>query len=215
MSGQLRTVLRGLSKEFELSDTDRIGEAYLHLESLRVFDAQALANPYLVGIPSLTALWGLVHKYERSFQKLSGQDVRFNGVSWFLRSYSASGGVRLPEPSVLKRNSQNVVRPGIIDSKLCDLVMDLVIRVSIPDGGAFADHVDSTLKAALPSAFAGGVLHPPSLYEKRDWMMLHSSPSKLFRKLACLPRNGCWVCPSASDSTSLEGVLERVDVMPY
>ena len=38
---------------------------YLHLSGIRVFDAQALSNPYCSGIPSLTAVWGMIHSYQR------------------------------------------------------------------------------------------------------------------------------------------------------
>lgn len=57
---------------------------YLHLSGLTVYDAAALANPYLCGIPSLSALAGFCHDYERRLISLLKQPVCFTGIAWYL-----------------------------------------------------------------------------------------------------------------------------------
>ncbi|HEH9401815.1 TPA: hypothetical protein SIA35_003900 [Aeromonas sobria] len=172
---------------------------YLHLSGLTVYDASALANPYLCGIPSLSALAGFCHDYERRLRSLIGQSVCFRGMSWFLGRYSRVAGKHLPEPSKLAepKSVSAIRRPGLLDGRYCDLSMDLIIEVHIPTGGSlsFTACLD-LLRAALPARFAGGCLHPPSLYEEHNWCAVYQDKRALFTVLSRLPRYGCWVYPS-------------------
>ena len=117
---------------------------YLHLSGLTVYDASALANPYLCGIPSLSALAGFCHDYERRLQSLIKQPVHFGGMAWYLSRYSRVTGKHLPEPSKLAdpKSVSGIRRPGLLDGRYCDLGMDLIIEVHIPTGGSGFDPID-------------------------------------------------------------------------
>ncbi len=214
LNSQIRALLNSFAT-MEESQTIITSEVkYIHLEGLRAYDARSLANPYLNGIPSLTAMWGLVHAFERRVNELIGIDVHFSGAAWFIRSYSRVPGKKLPEPAMLNRDGQSVSRPGIIDSKHCDLVMDVVVRVTPGDIGALSECDMNFIQAAFPSSFAGGCLHPPSLYENKNWCQLYSDIQGLFAKLARLPRNGCWVYPEESGCRSFDDLLLKTGLNP-
>tara|TARA_R110001583_G_scaffold96841_1_gene241532 strand:- start:2429 stop:4507 length:2079 start_codon:yes stop_codon:yes gene_type:complete len=214
LNSQIRALLNGFAT-MEAGDASIITEVkYIHLEGLRAYDARSLANPYLNGIPSLTAMWGLVHAFERRINELIGVDVRLSGAAWFIRSYSRVPGKKLPEPAMLKRDGQSVSRPGIIDSKHCDLVMDIVVRVTPGGTGALSECDMNFIQAAFPSSFAGGCLHPPSLYENKSWCQLYSDTQGLFAKLSRLPRNGCWVYPGEQRCRSFDDLLLKTGLNP-
>lgn len=206
----------------QLADEEEIDEPhpptscyYLHLSELTVYDASALANPYLCGIPSLSALAGFCHDYERRLQSLIGQSVYFRRMSWFLGRYSRVTGKHVPEPSKLAdpKSVSAVRRPGLLDGMYCDLSMDLIIEVHIPTGGglSFMACLD-LLRAALPARFAGGCLHPPSLYEEHNWCTIYQDKNALFRVLSRLPRYGCWVYPSDAKPSSLGELSEALSL---
>ena len=184
---------------------------YLHLSGLTVYDAAALANPYLCGIPSLSALAGFCHDYERRLVSLLKHPVHFTGMAWYLSHYSRVTGKHLPEPSKLANPKvvSAISRPGLLDGKYCDLGMDLVIEIHTPTEGSqsLATCLD-LLRAALPTRFAGGCLHPPSLYEEHSWCNLYQDQEALFATLSRLPRYGCWVYPSNIAVSSLEALSE-------
>lgn len=186
---------------------------YLHLSGLTVYDASALANPYLCGIPSLSALAGFCHDYERRLQSLIKQPVHFGGMAWYLSRYSRVTGKHLPEPSKLAdpKSVSGIRRPGLLDGRYCDLGMDLIIEVHIPTGGSlpFTTCLD-LLRVALPARFAGGCLHPPSLYEEYNWCTVYQDKSTLFTVLSRLPRYGCWIYPSDADLHSFEELSEAL-----
>lgn len=186
---------------------------YLHLSELTVYDASALANPYLCGIPSLSALAGFCHDYERRLQSLIGHSVYFRGMAWYLGRYSRVTGKHLPEPSKLAdpKSVSVIRRPGILDGRYCDLSMDLIIEVHIPTGGSLSFTACSdVLRAALPARFAGGCLHPPSLYEEHNWCTVYQDTSALFTVLSRLPRYGCWVYPSDAKPCDLGELSESL-----
>jgi len=121
----------------QLSDDEKKDEPhpptscyYLHLSGLTVYDASALANPYLCGIPSLSALAGFCHDYERRLVSLLKQPVHFTGMAWYLSRYSRVTGKHLSEPSKPEKATtiSTIRRPGLLDGKYCDLGMDLAGR---------------------------------------------------------------------------------------
>ncbi|WP_198158443.1 type I-F CRISPR-associated protein Csy2 [Enterovibrio coralii] len=184
----------------------------IHLENLRVFDALSLANPYLVGIPSLTALWGFIHAFDRKLKTLLGCEFTFESVAWHVRESSSVSGLKLPSPALERKRSDHLKRPGMIESKHCDLVMDLAIRVhSTEQFLQTRDELVDLIKAALPSRFAGGVIHPPSLYESRDWCSLRTTQS-LHEHVSRLPATGRWIVPATTTPKSFENLCELVEL---
>ncbi|WP_421199361.1 type I-F CRISPR-associated protein Csy2 [Aeromonas enteropelogenes] len=210
----IKTQLRWLLNKLALDESVPPQTAtccYLHLSGLRVYDAVALANPYLCGIPSLSALAGFCHDYERRLTAVLKRSVRLTGVAWYLRDCHLQPAKNLPEPSspLSAHEVSAIRRPGLIDSKHCDLGMDLVLALHVDaDHPAFSADEQNLLQAAFPSRFAGGCLHPPSLYEGQLWCNIYTNRGALFSKLSRLPRSGCWVYPHLSQVTDLEDLFE-------
>ncbi|MBY6094672.1 type I-F CRISPR-associated protein Csy2 [Ferrimonas balearica] len=207
LKSQLRWLLSELAKEDEVVTGASISLCYLHLSGLRVFDAQALSNPYLVGIPSLSALWGLTHQYQRKLTELLGRPIHIAGTAWHIGRYNLNDTKKLPEPRTPHKVSapSEVKRPGILDNKLCDMTIELVFKLVSLDGEAPLSQEELNLaQTAFPSCFAGGCLQPPCLYEHTHWCQLHTSPQELFDELKRLPRGGTWVYPTATGVTALD-----------
>jgi CRISPR-associated protein Csy2 len=181
---------------------------YLYLKDIRVFDAQALSNPYCAGIPSLTAVWGMVHRYQRNLNKALGTRIRFTSFSWFIKDYSAVAGKKLPEVSLQGVKQSELRRPGIVDNKHCDLVFDLVVHIDGFEEDLFLlDEQPEMLKAHFPATFAGGVMLQPELGVTIDWCRLYSDKSLLFDKLRRLPLSGRWIMPTKHKVSDLEALL--------
>lgn len=98
------------------------------------------------------------------------------------------------------------MRSGLLPARFCDMVMDVIIRVSDPDIelAAIGPHL---LQAACPGRFAGGVFHPPGLRDELHWCQVAES-NGLFKQLRRLPRSGRWVTPGSMQSESLLETLE-------
>lgn len=208
-------ILKQLEKKEKGTSKTAHPTYYLHLSNIHVYDASALANPYLYGIPSLSALAGFCHDYQRRVSKLLSKQLLFSEFAWFIHNYSAVTGKQLPEPSIIEKSNKtsNVKRPGIIDNKHCDLLMDLVIKIQMPEEQlSLSDSELLLFQAGLPSRFAGGCLHPPSLYESINWCELYFDMDELYTKLSRLPRHGCWVYPYPTEITSLDELSDLMKV---
>ncbi|WP_051201976.1 type I-F CRISPR-associated protein Csy2 [Ferrimonas senticii] len=217
LKNQLKWLLNELAKEDEAISEESTSLSYLHLSGLRVFDAQALSNPYLVGIPSLSALWGLAHQYQRKLTELLGRPIQIAGTAWYIAQYNLNESKKLPEPRTPRKVSapSEVKRPGILDNKLCDMSIELVFKLVSVDGEAPLSPEELNLaQAAFPSRFAGGCLQPPCLYEHTHWCQLHTSPQELFDELKRLPRGGAWVYPTATGVTALDELPELLTENP-
>lgn len=210
-------ILKQLAKMEKATTNTTSSIYYLHLSNIHVYDALALANPYLCGIPSLSALAGFCHDYQRRVSQLLSKKLLFSEFAWFISDYSPVTGKQLPEPSSVEklRERSNVKRPGIIDNRHCDLLMDLVVKIQMSDEDtSISDSDFSLFQSRLPSRFAGGCLHPPSLYESINWCQLYSDFDELYTKLVRLPRHGCWVYPYPAEITSLDELSDLMKAKP-
>ncbi|WP_344954319.1 type I-F CRISPR-associated protein Csy2 [Zobellella aerophila] len=207
LKNEINWLLQRLSDQTPLASTTS-STCYVHMSGLRVYEALALSGPYICGLPSLTALGGMVHQFQRRLSQQLGAEVKIQGAAWFLRQYSLNAGSNLPEPDhVAKRvKISPVVRPGITETRTCDMVMDLVVAIQT---GSHLESV-SQLMAALPSRFAGGTMLPPALYEQSQWCHLYHDTGELFSILSRLPRNGRWIYPVKTEVCSLDGMLEEM-----
>ncbi len=189
---------------------------YVYCKNMRVFDAEGMPNPYLQGIPSLTALAGVAHKFQRKLQSSIDHSIECIGSAFFLHSYKLHTGKLLPEPNQLKTTHgiTAVKRPGILEMPKCDMTVDLVFRLFVPDERSLTKLTDNILKAAFPTSFAGGTMHPPSLYESVEWCKVFTSPSELFRQLGLLSSKGCWLYPSKHKVKTFENLLELLEASP-
>ncbi|MGR5144816.1 type I-F CRISPR-associated protein Csy2 [Photobacterium sp. DNB23_23_1] len=212
---QLRWTLDYIAKQDDVPVIEpETNCAYLHLQQLKVHDASLLSNPYVVGIPPLTALGGLMHNYQRKLSALIGCECLIKRGAWFIAQYNRQQGKKLPEPSKLRyqKKASDVQRSGIIDGVYGDLTMNLVLEIQLPESVLIPDI--SLLQAAFPSRFAGGTLHPPSLFERTDWLSVHSSRSELFSVLSRLPRSGCWIYPEDKGVSSFAELAARLEIEP-
>jgi CRISPR-associated protein Csy2 len=181
---------------------------YLHLRDIRVFDAQALSNPYCAGTPSLTAVWGMVHRYQRKLNEALGTRIRFTSFSWFIKDYSTVPGKKLPEVSLQGAKQNELRRPGIVDNKYCDLVFDLVVHIDgREDDLLLLDKRPEILKAHFPPTLAGAVMLQPELSSTIDWCRLYSDENQLFEKLRRLPLSGRWAMPTKHKISDLEDLF--------
>ncbi|MBY6186781.1 hypothetical protein KUV89_09125 [Marinobacter hydrocarbonoclasticus] len=217
LKNQLRWLLNELAKEDEAITEESTSLSYLHLSGLRVFDAQALSNPYLVGIPSLSALWGLAHQYQRKLTELLGRQIQIAGTAWHIAQYNLNDAKKLPEARSPRKAAipSEIKRPGILDNKLCDMTMELVFKLVSAEGEAPLSQEELNLaQAAFPSCFAGGCLQPPCLYEHTQWCKLHTSSQELFDDLKRLPTGGIWVYPTETGVTALDELPQLLAVKP-
>lgn len=201
---QIVWVLEQLSKPSNQEGVVR-GEQYIYLSSLRVQDAVALSSSYLRGAPSLTAIWGFMHHYQREFNSLAnnGPIFEFSSFSFYVRSENIQLTAKLTEPnSVAKaRTVSNAKRPTIRSEYLADLEVDLVIKV---DSDSRISDFMSELKAALPVAFAGGALYQPLISSNIDWLRTFNSKSELFHAVKGVPAYGRWLYPSEIQPMSFD-----------
>ncbi|WP_373937533.1 hypothetical protein L0990_09500 [Vibrio kanaloae] len=219
VKAQIVWVLEQLSKPS--SNEDKVtGEQYIYLSSMRVQDAVAMSSPYLCGAPSLTAIWGFMHHYQREFNKLVNCDSPFelSSFSFYVRSENIQPTAKLTEPnSVAKaRTVSNAKRSTIRSERLADLEIDLVIRVH---SDSRISDFKSALKTALPVAFAGGALYQPQLSTQVEWLKTFTSRSELFHVLKGLPAYGRWLYPSEkqpNDFDELERLITKdADNLPF
>lgn len=218
VKAQIVWILEKLSKS--ISNADEVtGEQYIYLSSMRVQDAVAMSSPYLCGAPSLTAIWGFMHRYQGEFNKLANCDslFEFSSFSFYVRSENIQSTAKLTEPnSVTKvRTVSNAKRPTIRSERLTDLEIDLVIRVH---SDSRVSDFKSALKAALPTAFAGGALYQPQLSTQIEWLRTFTSRSELFYVLKGLPAYGRWLYPSEGQPSNFDEleflVTKDVDNLP-
>ncbi|KLV09227.1 hypothetical protein ABT56_03270 [Photobacterium aquae] len=218
VKAQIVWVLEQLSKPSDHEDAAR-EQQYIYLSSLRVQDAVAMSSPYLCGAPSLTAIWGFMHHYQREFNKLVNSDspFEFSRFAFYVRTENIQSTAKLTEPNSLakSRTLSNAKRPTIRSERLADLEIDLVIRV---DSDSRISDFLSELRAALPAAFAGGALYQPLILSQIDWLRTFSSKSELFHVLKGIPAYGSWLYPSEKQPTNFNElehlITEDADNLP-
>lgn len=204
----LEAILRSLFNKHaspqvsESKECSEVGgnDKFIYLKKIKVYDASAMSTPYLSGIPSLTALWGMAKEYEINLNRIFGSELKFNGVAWFLREYHGWSEIKLP--AKIRRVGKQVMLPGLKPSRYCDMTMDLLIRVDDPDDELVS--IDTQLlHTAFPSRFAGGTLHPPAQDSESDWCRVEKD-AVLFHELQRLPCSGRWIVPASMGSDGLE-----------
>lgn len=207
----LKNIMNKLAsdEEIELSKDEYLSSTrYLHLKSIKVFDAQALSSPYCAGLPSLTAVWGMMHNYQRQLNDSLGTNIRMTSFSWFIREFSLVKGNKLPEFGMFGNKGNDFKRSGIIDSRYCDLVFDLVIHIDgYEDELELIEQHHDVVAANFPSSFAGGVMHPPFSTEPSYWCSFFKSEAALFSKLKNLPFSGKWIMPTKLTIDSISHLL--------
>lgn len=208
---QLNYVLTHCLNEEETLNDEQV--VYIHCQDMRVFDAEAMANPYIQGMPSITELNGLAHNFERKLKSFIDPSVECIGSAIYIENYQIQTGKPLPEPDKLKQvaGRSNVVRPSIMDKPKCDISLDLVFRLLVPNVALLSKLSSQLIKAALPSTFAGGIMHPPSLYQNIDWCHVHTKPSDLFKNLKLISSNGCWLYPSKQVVKNFEQLIDALN----
>jgi len=90
-----------------------------------------------------------------------------------------------------------------------------VIKIAMTPNSdtSLSQHI-SLIQAAMPSRFAGGTLQAPLMEQYKNWVQVYSTPNELFKPLAMLPRNGCWIYPTNKKVTSLESLTDILELNP-
>ncbi|WP_067515291.1 type I-F CRISPR-associated protein Csy2 [Endozoicomonas ascidiicola] len=196
-----------------VKSTDTVGQ-FLHFKRLLAYDVNARSNPYVIGLPALTAWAGLVHAFLCNLGYESRQtDFRFAIV---LRKYSLNKGHPLPVQEIKNGRISNA---PIIDRKSCDLEFDLIVQ--LPESAKEIDLSEDNLFGCMPSRFAGGTLTNPieGTYGKCDFYRcceIYSSLDDLSSSLIQLPsyaRIISSVCESPGKH-ELVGLLSEGKVLP-
>jgi len=118
-----------------------VSEAYLLLERLEAHGVNAEANPYIAGLPAVTAFTGFAHRLERDFLLDSGITVR--GTAILLHRFQQHRGHPKTPPALadiqLKDGDMN---PPIVDELKGDGVFSLLLRLVLPAGDETDDFAD-------------------------------------------------------------------------
>ncbi|MEZ9936189.1 type I-F CRISPR-associated protein Csy2 [Vibrio breoganii] len=214
IKAQVVWVLEQLGKPAD-NENSEVSEQYIYLSSMRVQDAVAMSSPYLCGVPSLTAIWGFIHHYQREFNRLVDSDSQFefSSFAFYVQSENIQSTAKLTEPnSVAKtRTVSNVKRPTIRREPLADLEIDLVMRVH---GGSRISDFKSALKSALPIAFAGGAIYQPQISSQIEWLRIFTCKSELFYMLKGLPSYGRWLYPSEEQPANFDDLAQSMTQDP-
>ena len=137
-----------------MKDEDNSG-TFLHFKRLLVYDANARSNPYVLGLPSLTAWAGLVHAFLCNLGYESNRlDFRFAII---LRKFSMNRGHPLPVQEI---HSGKLINGPVADRRSCDFEFDLIIQLPSPNK-QLLDLSQINLFGCLPMRLAGGVLTNP------------------------------------------------------
>ena len=147
-----------------------------------MYGANSLSNPYLIGIPSLTAFAGLVDAF------LSRLGANTGGTfAVAIRRFARTKGHPLSKQIYKKHVVKN---DTVIDSQHCDMEFDLFIRLDESDSNF--DLSSHNLYRCLPKRFSGGVLSSPIVgtYQKcslHKRCNVYSSDNEFMRALNLLP----------------------------
>jgi CRISPR-associated protein Csy2 len=204
---QIEWVLQQLAKPEGVEEKNTEEEQYIYLSSMRLQEGQAQSSPYLIGMPSLTAFWGFMHRFQLNLQKsgIEFEGFSFDSFSLFVREEHIYQSAKLSEPNAVTkiREISAAKRPTTRTDYYTDLVFDMVVKVK--GNGRLSDDI-SSLKAALPTHLAGGTLFPPKIDSEINWIQTFVSRSSLYFQLKGLDACGSWVMPTESEPASLSGL---------
>ncbi len=153
----LRHFLRNYLEERE-EESGVNDDGYIILSSIEVTSANAFSTPYLIGLPSLTAVAGFVHKWQVNMVAALEEDLKFSGFAWLLHDYSLDRGHLAQEWQ--KAMDGKIHNPGIIDLRTCWIRMDLIVRVPSSFFKLLSPMtIGNVVEVTLPGRFAGGSIH--------------------------------------------------------
>ncbi|MGY0219166.1 type I-F CRISPR-associated protein Csy2 [Endozoicomonadaceae bacterium StTr2] len=180
-----RALVGFVKKSIEPDRATDFSGHFLHFKRLLAYDANARSNPYVLGLPAMTAWAGLVHAFLCNFGFGSDRvDFRFAVV---LRKFAMNKGHPLAAQEIKNRKLSNA---PVIDYRSCDLVFDLIIQ--LPPSNETLDFSQRNLFGCLPMQFAGGMLTSPiegtfgqcSLLQQCD---VYENQAALLSSIAQLP----------------------------
>lgn len=205
VKAQIKWVLRQLSAPLE--DEEHKDDQYIHLSSMRADQINAVSSPFTIGVPSMTALYGFAHRFERQIQQQlpKGEEIKLISFAFFIRSEYIYSSANLTEPNSVSHKSQisSAKRPTIRKSFFSDLEFDLILKVKC--SVSLKEQIDR-LKACLPNTFAGGVIYPPLISNGVEWLQVHQSRFVLYHHLNLLPQSGRWITPALKQVSTVEEI---------
>ena len=164
------------------------------------------------GMPSMMALWGWVHDFERRANQNGSKYLKVDSVACFVHEIAYKTGQRLSEAHNVKPRDchHNVTRSGNRTGAWGDFIFDVVIKLKPSDFLDIPLLTQEYLTGCVPRKFHGGNLFID--IKSRDWITRYDSQTDLFQSLITLPASGCWLYPSEQafeDETSLLTILNN------
>ncbi|NRB69614.1 MAG: hypothetical protein HRU48_19970 [Vibrio sp.] len=140
-----------LKREFSNSinnGTQNTNGSFLVLPNIRVCGATALSSPVTVGIPSLTALFGFVHAFERNINRAIST---FRVESFAICVHQLHVEKRGLTAEFVEKGNGAISAPATRDDWQCDVVFSLILNTN------YAQRIDqTTLVTLLPKRLARG-----------------------------------------------------------
>lgn len=207
----LRRSLKKLNSPKDFTELSNQQEYCLHFKQLRVSRANALSNPHVLGLPSLTALFGFVRRFQFKLFETFGRRLKANGISWFIHEYNDYQIYAKPQLELNPKKKDSVkTRLPVIDWQ-CDMIMDIVIPLNIEE--EFQPIKSEYLLACLPSAFASGAVHLSDEYDIKRSASIKTHTNAL-AELSRLPASGRWVTPTENNLSSFKEAADIVENNP-
>ena len=145
---------------------------YLVLSHLQVCNANAQASPITIGIPSITAFLGAIHKLQRELNHKGYENLCFNGVGIIIHEFNLktffdrfNRELLVASSNPLKMDKKNEgqwVRPSTIPDPKIDFTVSLMCEVGcdyLDDEAQFISDIDDILLNGL--RIAGGIIDIP------------------------------------------------------
>ncbi|WP_338635711.1 type I-F CRISPR-associated protein Csy2 [Spirobacillus cienkowskii] len=107
---------------------------FLGVHNVVVTGAQAMANIYVEGFPSVTGILGMMHATQRKCNFEHNKNIKFNAVSVFLRELECSiTHPRFTPGHENQRASGNSAIAATVDTRILNFVADFVFNIDLLD----------------------------------------------------------------------------------
>ena len=165
----------------------KTANTYLVLQGLSVSHANAMASPYLYGVPALNAFDGFITNYCRRYSALVDEAVSHKKFAICFHQFSLqrSSISREPEP----KSSKSFATPSMQDDRNTNFTVSLVIQLN-----ETIEIDKSLLLAALPNRLAGGVTHLPIT---QNLLVMNSMCEAV--KQVSENNQGCWLIDDSAN----------------
>ena len=173
-------------------------QCFILLQGIRVDECSSMSSMYTEGLPSLMAVWGMMHKFQITLNKLLGTNLVFTSFAWFIERYVQTSNIPTPEFRKPMKKSHVIKRAGLIAKPSCDMDFNLVIRaVGYNEELELLNENIPLLEAAFPATLARGKMYPTPTHEFSNnvWCQVFDNQYEVFNLISRYPSSGRWVVP--------------------